>query len=544
MANIFEYAVKASSLLSKKDGKQYAFLFNGAALLAVGAHAGAADATYETALVNALQNSVDSIGSNAWALCTYAPTSMCLGMAHSVGINGIMIAGATGDTFNFAQMKSSSTWKQEDFGNNVPSFRANANLNEPFDIKKITTLAQAEDAKVFSKTATDLLKNMNTKAPGAYTTRVQESSTLSAGLEILPTSEPPGGGAFALADEVYTHIVFGMVGQTWNPTAQATHGRDALRLQQGEQAMGNNIAGILLDENYQIVAWALNFVAENRTFHAETLMLQRFLRKKGLKKLPPNYTIYSSLQPCDMCASFMLHVGNNTNVVYCLRDVSLRTVLTGRTTGTKERLVNIGAASDIAAKLAEKNKVAQTHSAGLLRDSEDAQYRQDRYDVIMEDLWLKRNRLTPDEQAYLTTLQNKKRNRVYLNQKDFDWLRNAENFYYDKQIPSEKFRASKATSMQANSPLKTDGSLDTTKDRLGFSFVKSADKILDWSKTSKDLKQKKAAQQGVEVFEAIVAAGMSTAYGLKLTDLLFSQILAKPALVNAAAAVQAAAKPS
>jgi len=68
------------------------------------------------------------------------------------------------------------------------------------------------------------------------------------------------------------------------------------------------------------------------------------------------------------------------------------------------------------------------------------------------------------------------------------------------------------------------GELDSSKSRLGFEFVKSADKVLDWAETSTNEKIKKAAKQGLEVFEALLTRGFTTAYGLKITNKLFDVI--------------------
>src|SRR5581483_10185335 len=60
--------------------------------LFVGTHTGAADATYETALVNVMQNNQAGYKkkSNVWALCSYAPTAMCRGMATVAGVDGMV----------------------------------------------------------------------------------------------------------------------------------------------------------------------------------------------------------------------------------------------------------------------------------------------------------------------------------------------------------------------------------------------------------------------------------------------------------------------
>jgi tRNA(Arg) A34 adenosine deaminase TadA len=471
---LFEYAAKVVSLLAAKDGRYYAFLLSKDEVLCAGAHTGSAEATYQTALINGMQNNVALFKKKpvVWALCSYAPTAMCKGMACSVGVEATLYSDGGAPAFS----KVKGGLSQPKFNAGVPTLAAECGLKTPFtwNANPAAALQQAADPTQFNEAARKLLTALQTKAAAANSTRLKESSAIEGALKDVPKGDPPGAGTFGRADEVYAHLVFGMVGQSWNPTAQNI---DKKTLESGEAQMGNNIAGILLDERFNIVAWALNFAGENPTFHAETLMLQYYLREKGLQKLPPNYKIYTSLQPCDMCGSFILHVGNNTEVVYCLRDVTLETVLTKSKTVATERLVVMSATTEMKRLLAEKFALKKTHTAALLTDAQDQTYRK---------LMLQKKAGMP---TAMPTIQD------------------ASPFKYEKDHMGE---------------------LDAVnKKRLAFEFVKSADQIMAWANADDDPKRKKAAQQGVEVFEALVTHGFTTAYGLKITDLLFSRIFAK-----------------
>lgn len=475
---LLDYAAKVASLLGAKDGRQYAFIMSKDEVLCAGAHTGSADGTYQTALVNAMQNNLALFkkAQTVWALCTYQPTAMCEGMASVAGVEAAVY------WKDAAAVYSSMGLSRTKFNNQAPAMATECGLKTPFAWNADTALAlaQAADDKQFDAAARKLLLSLQSKTAGANTTRLKESGALEGALRDVPKGDPPGGGAFANADPVYAHLVFGMVGQTWNPTSQNI---DKKTLGSGEAQMGNNIAGILLDHNYSIVAWALNFAGENTTFHAETLMLQYYLRVKGLQQLPPNYKIYTSLQPCDMCGSFILHVGNNTEVVYCLPDVKLKTVLTKSKVGTTERVVTMPATTAMAKLLAEKWNVKKTNSAALLTD--------------------------PQDQTYRKLMLQKKTG-----------------------------KATSVSDIQTASPFKYEtghvGELDiVNKKRLGSEFVKSADQIMLWANADDDPRRKKAAQQGVEVFEALVTHGFTTAYGLRITDLLFNKIFErnKPVVV-------------
>jgi hypothetical protein len=92
--------------------------------------------------------------------------------------------------------------------------------------------------------------------------------------------------------------------------------------------------------------------------------------------------------------------------------------------------------------------------------------------------------------------------------------------------------SSNLAGMAATSPLHSDGSLAyrpsaagaEAKTRLGFEFAKSSDTIVSWSNnTEAPVKVRRAASQGVEVFEALVTAGLSTAYGLNMINMVIQK---------------------
>ena len=477
MPTLLQYAGKVVSLLGQKDNRNYAFILSKDEVLCAGAHLGEAAATYQTALVNAMQNNLPLFKKKdaVWALCTYKPSDMCIGMAGVAGVE--LTAYWNGADVQFSRIKNGISPTK--LNNLTPSLPLECAVKLPFawDANQTQALAQAKNPALFNEAARKLTTALESKAALANTTRLKESSAIEAALSDIPKSDPPGAGfAEADADLVYANLVYGMVGQTWNPTAQNI---DKSTLSGGEKLMGNNIAGILLDDKFQIVAWALNFAGENVTFHAETLMLQYFLRQKGLQKLPANYKIYSSLQPCDMCGSFILHVGNNTEAVYCTPDATLKTVLTASKTVATERQVRLAdqTAADLA--LAAKRMGANKATSALLADPEDQKYR-----------------------SYMLANKGKVLSAPTMKRTD-DLVKGASPFNYTKDKVGE---------------------LDSSKSRLGFEFVKSADKVLDWAETSTNEKIKKAAKQGLEVFEALLTRGFTTAYGLKITNKLFDVI--------------------
>ena len=82
------------------------------------------------------------------------------------------------------------------------------------------------------------------------------------------------------------------------------------------------IAGILVDEDYNILAYGLNSSAKNRARHAEIDLIYRFY-SKNKKKLPRNTKLFITLKPCIMCSSMISECAEdieNIKVYYFEKD--------------------------------------------------------------------------------------------------------------------------------------------------------------------------------------------------------------------------------
>ena len=113
-------------------------------------------------------------------------------------------------------------------------------------------------------------------------------------------------------DEDFMRIVLSLVDRSWNS-------RDAT-LKPRDRVAGNNIGAIMVDANNRIIGWGLNYRGNNHTLHAETMMIQHYLRENNLDKLPEGIRIYTSLQCCHMCAGHIAELGKNIKVIYAQRD--------------------------------------------------------------------------------------------------------------------------------------------------------------------------------------------------------------------------------
>jgi tRNA(Arg) A34 adenosine deaminase TadA len=249
---------------------------------AIGVHTGAASGTYNTAIVNALSNCAKSdSGDITDCLCvaTYAPTEMCKGMKDTLKVKPAFVQ--TG-----VAPPKQGKWAEE--------------IDDRAQKAVEAALAKAN---TFDKRAIDdQLKKI-------FTT--------------VPTSEYPGYKGCKWIDSLYMNLVMAMLGTTWNPNK----GHNVAPTS-GDKFGGNNVAALLLEKD-RIVAWGLNVMAQNKTFHAETIMLSSYLAAKNITKLPADAKVITSLQPCHMCGGFLYHVRHDTTeIVYGMKDGDLNTVLT------------------------------------------------------------------------------------------------------------------------------------------------------------------------------------------------------------------------
>lgn len=69
---------------------------------------------------------------------------------------------------------------------------------------------------------------------------------------------------------------------------------------------GHNIGSILVDGNNMPVEWGRNCIAKtgNGTQHGEVRLMQKYLDRTKIEVIP-EYTIYTTLEPCAMCSGMM-----------------------------------------------------------------------------------------------------------------------------------------------------------------------------------------------------------------------------------------------
>ena len=106
------------------------------------------------------------------------------------------------------------------------------------------------------------------------------------------------------------------------------HLRTAISVAQSAREHGNHPFGALLvDENNEVLLQAENTVVTGRdcTGHAETNLMRLATQRFSAEKLA-NYTLYTSTEPCAMCAG-AIHWGNVRRVVYALSEIDFYTLI-------------------------------------------------------------------------------------------------------------------------------------------------------------------------------------------------------------------------
>lgn len=91
--------------------------------------------------------------------------------------------------------------------------------------------------------------------------------------------------------------------------------------QNSPKGRGHNIGSILADKNSYPVFWARNAITalDDASQHGEVRLIQPFLRCNSVGKFADGYTVYTTLEPCAMCAG-MMSLTKVRRVVYLQAD--------------------------------------------------------------------------------------------------------------------------------------------------------------------------------------------------------------------------------
>lgn len=90
-------------------------------------------------------------------------------------------------------------------------------------------------------------------------------------------------------------------------------------------AFGHNIAAVLVAKDGAILAWGINHVNLNYTYHAEINALQSYFLAGSGRPVPAESRIYTTLKPCKMCASMIVQ-NPGLQVYYAQEDLGSHAV--------------------------------------------------------------------------------------------------------------------------------------------------------------------------------------------------------------------------
>jgi tRNA(Arg) A34 adenosine deaminase TadA len=316
-----EYYMSLALAHKEYTNKGVALLVSGDGRMAIGEHA--ALPTPNTAMVNVLQNASATRCNSAWVYATYTPTDMCLGLAWQRGVQRVAYYESTtikvwtiqNDQFTQTTGPASTSIRLVNETKTYPEVE-----NFP-PTPNWTAWYNRLTGKVFynyiPESAFGILKSyQNASQNQVYRSRPDPPSKLGLGLS--------GRKAIAVTHEKLRDKLFGalaatLVGRSFTlklgQTISSTHRKDL--------DQGHNVGALLVGPDNKILGWGLNMSDVNSTFHAETALLMHYMKSKNVNKLPSGCRLYTTLEPCHMCAGFIATAGDNTKVYYLQKDTRI-----------------------------------------------------------------------------------------------------------------------------------------------------------------------------------------------------------------------------
>ncbi len=119
-----------------------------------------------------------------------------------------------------------------------------------------------------------------------------------------------------------------------------------LNLHNVDSVDGKYVAALMVSRTGKILAYGLNTNKENKTLHAEVNMLQsyyKFTKATNTSGIPPGARIYTTLQPCKMCAGMIVATAKNrdsTHVYYGMTDPTQKADSTALSVNKMETLLS------------------------------------------------------------------------------------------------------------------------------------------------------------------------------------------------------------
>ncbi|HMP02604.1 MAG TPA: hypothetical protein PKD86_09890 [Gemmatales bacterium] len=259
----------------------------------------------ETAMAALLHRERDDLD-RYMMIATYEPTEMCLGLAWRAKVRAIYVP--AGGWSHYAHISVGDAdalpggWRRQ----TVPAPTA---VNTQLLTSPVWRSQHLRNAGL----PPELMQALLNPTAGR-TTDGDIARKLAHGLHSCGSAVPSPN-----PNDDFMKIVYALVRLGWNDKLAEPRRPGAA----GLRPFGNNIGGLIVDANNKIIAWGLNFKQVNPTFHAETMMIQYYLRRHNVSSLPANCRVFTSLECCHMCAGYIATVGPGTQVFYAQKDPNI-----------------------------------------------------------------------------------------------------------------------------------------------------------------------------------------------------------------------------
>jgi tRNA(Arg) A34 adenosine deaminase TadA len=280
-------------------------------------------------VVRLLRNRGERFGNrtNMRISTTAPPTEACLGMARMCGIKEILYldggmvcvvaCNRTGTTISKFQMSHQGTitnvlvkrgqqWVTAAWDTNPSQYKTNLS-------GWVNQLARSPLTMEGKAAAAAKALPLDGPAPAS---KFRTSGLEYLGLKALVTDQ-------AVVDKIMMMLTFEMVSQVAGFTKSDSGVVATAPGQRSTAYQGQNIGSLLSDADGNIVGWGFNTNKQNSTRHGEINLIISYFDSNPEDSIPDNGTIYTTLEPCEMCSGAISRVvptGNTFRVIYGQKD--------------------------------------------------------------------------------------------------------------------------------------------------------------------------------------------------------------------------------
>jgi tRNA(Arg) A34 adenosine deaminase TadA len=282
----------------------------------------AADTNLELPVVRLLRT-LEKRPRNGSITTTAAPTEACLGMARMCGI----------DYITYLDKRALKKVATERSKTTESAVVMTAGSTYPDVTQSGTPVAWSVDPSQHGRALLDWFDE-RAKTPGSSCDvartlipqqAVPATSFASSGLEYLGLKSIVGDQT--VVDNVFMMLAWEMVAQVSGFQSDLTGDvSEAADARSNADYAGQNIGSLLVDEDGNILAWGFNTNKNNPTRHGEINLIGSYFATEGASALPARGTIYTTLEPCEMCSGAICRtVPANTDfrVIYGQKDVNV-----------------------------------------------------------------------------------------------------------------------------------------------------------------------------------------------------------------------------